>query len=192
MRVVAVNGSPRKSGNTARLLKEISGMAEDKGAEVKYFDLVDLKFEDCRACYQCNKTGTCSITDELDAVKEEIAKADVVVLASPIYMGGETGLMKCLIDRLYSFFRPTGEPGVYQSELSPGKRGFVFFTCGQIDGDKIYNYLNLRYFNLLIKRLQFRDLRTFIIGGANPSVDIRKSTRAKDMLKEAERFLGSD
>ncbi|MDD1770780.1 MAG: flavodoxin family protein [Methanomassiliicoccales archaeon] len=191
MKVVAVNGSPRRSGNTARLLKEITSMAEAMGAEVKYYDLVDLEVEDCRACHQCGKTGTCSIDDSMTGVREDIQKADFLVLASPVYMGAETGIMKCFADRLYAFFEPTGVRGKYTSRLKPGKKGFVFFTCGMSDGDKVFNNLNIRYFDLLANMLAFDDVRTFIVPGANPTVDIRTSPRAKEMLAEAKRFLGA-
>ncbi len=189
MKVVAVNGSPRKAGNTARLLKEITKMAEEKGAEIKYFDLSDIEFEDCRACRQCKKTDTCSIKDELDPVKEEIKNADVLILGSPIFMGAETGVMKCFVDRLYAFYAPTEQKGTFKSRLAPGKKGFVVFTCGMSDGDKVYNYINTRYFSLLFKNLGFRDVRTFIVPGADPNGDLRTSPRAKEMLAEAKRFL---
>ncbi len=189
MRIVAVNGSPRKSGNTARLLKEITDMAQEKGAEVKYHDLVDLEVEDCRACFQCNKTDTCSLDDGMTELREEIQKADYLFLASPIYMGAETGIMKCFVDRLYAFMEPTEVRGKFRSRLKPGKKGFVFFTCGQFDGDKVFNPIMTRYFSLLVKELAFEDVRTYIVPGASPSVDIRTSPRAKEMLAEAKRFL---
>jgi multimeric flavodoxin WrbA len=191
MKVVAVNGSPRRSGNTARLLKEITDMAEAKGAEVKYYDLVDLEFEDCRACFQCDKTGTCSIDDDMSGVGKDIQKADVLILASPVYMGAETGIMKCFVDRLYAFMEPTEVRGKFRSRLKPGKKGFVFFTCGQFDGDRVFNHLMVRYFSLMAKELAFEDVRTYIVPGANPSVDIRTNHRAKEMLAEAKRFLGA-
>jgi multimeric flavodoxin WrbA len=166
-------------------------MAEEKGAEVKYYDLVDLEVGDCRACYQCYRTGTCSIEDSMTGIKEDIQKADVLILVSPIYMGAETGIMKCFADRLYVFMEPTETRGTFKSRLKPGKKGFVFFTCGMTDGDKVFNHLTIRYFQLLVKNLGFDDVRTFIVPGAIPSVDIRTSLRAKEMLAEAKRFLGA-
>ncbi|HVO77933.1 MAG TPA: flavodoxin family protein [Methanomassiliicoccales archaeon] len=189
MKVVAVNGSPRKAGNTARMLKKMTKMAEEKGAEIKYFDLAEIEFEDCRACRQCKKTDTCSIKDGLDVVKEEIRSADVLLLGSPVYMGAETGLMKCFVDRLYALYAPTDQKGTFKSRLPSGKKGFVVFTCGMSDGDKLYNYLNTRYFSLLSKNLGFKEVRTFIVGGANPNEDLTATHMAKTVLEEAKRLI---
>ena len=51
MKLVVVNGSPRKNGNTAAMLKEIAALAERKGMETKYIDLVDLHIADCKGCH---------------------------------------------------------------------------------------------------------------------------------------------
>ncbi len=113
----------------------------------------------------------------------------MLLLGSPIYMGAETGLMKCFVDRLYAFYGPTDQKGKFTSRLAPGKRGFVVFTCGMSDGDKVYHYLNTRYFALLFSNLGFKDVRTFIVAGANPNEDLSASHRAKVMLDEAKRFI---
>ena len=191
MKVVAVNGSPRKAGNTARLLKEIAKQAQQKGADIKYFDLVDMHIEDCKACMQCKRTETCSQEDEMSIIKEEMKDADLLILGSPIYMGAETGIMKSFIDRLYGFMLPTKEAGDFESRLEKGKKAIVLFTCGLSDGDKVYNYIKVRYFDLLIKHLRFDDVRTFIVGGANPSEDLRESAQAKDVLSDTEVFFSS-
>jgi multimeric flavodoxin WrbA len=192
MKVVAVNGSPRKAGNTARMLKEIANQAQQRGAEIKYFDLVDMHIEDCKACKQCKRTDTCSQKDDMNIIKEEMKDADLLILGSPIYMGAETGMMKCFIDRLYGFMLPTKEAGDFESRLEKGKKAIVLFTCGLSDGDKVYNYIKVRYFDLLIKHLRFDDLRTFIVGGANPSEDLRESVQAKDVLSDTEVFFSSE
>ena len=99
--------------------------------------------------------------------------------------------MKCFIDRLYGFMLPTKEAGDFESRLEKGKKAIVLFTCGLSDGDKVYNYIKVRYFDLLIKHLRFDDVRTFIVGGAIPSEDLRESAQAKDMLSDTEVFFSS-
>ncbi len=189
MRIVAINGSPRKAGNTARMLKEITDYAASRGAEVHYFDLVDLQIEDCRGCRACRNEDRCAQDDNMSALRDEIKKCDALLIGSPIYMGAETGLTKCFVDRLFALMGPGSGPGNFKSRLAPGKKAEVIFTCGQQDGNVVYNHINVRYYNLLVRNLQFDDVRTFIVGGANPSADIRKSKQAEDVLEESKRFI---
>ncbi len=171
------------------MLKEITEFASARGAEVRYFDLVDLHIEDCKGCRSCRSDEKCAQDDEMTGLREEIKLCDFLLVGSPIYMGAETGLTKCFADRLYALMGPGDGPGNFKTRLAPGKKAEVIFTCGQQDGNVVYNHINVRYYNLLVRNLQFDDVRTFIIGGASPSVDIRKSVQAKEALEESERFL---
>ena len=184
-----MNGSPRKNGNTSAMLKEIVKIAEKKGASTTYVDLVDMEIHDCKACMKCKKEEGCSQRDDMDKLRPLVRDADFLLLGSPVYMGDETGMMKCFSDRLYAFLKPSDTPGEYESRLEGGKKAMVLFTCQMPDGDKIYNYISIRYFRLLIKTLGYHDIRTFIIGGALPSMDLRETPRAKAVLEEAARFL---
>jgi len=171
------------------MLKEILKIAEKEGCQSTYLDLSDLHIHDCKACMKCKKGETCSQKDDMEMVRPLIMEADVLMLGSPVYMGGETGQMKCFIDRLYAFQGPGKKPGQYETKLVGKKRAIVLFTCQMPDGDKLYNYITVRYFNLLVNMLGYQDIRTFIIGGATPGVDIRDSQRAKVVLEESERFF---
>jgi multimeric flavodoxin WrbA len=189
MKLVAVNGSPRKNGNTAIMLKEIVSLAEKKGIQVRYFDLVDMHVSDCKGCQNCKTNQTCAQKDDMTPVIAAMQEADFVLLGSPVYMGDETGLMKCMADRLYCLLAPGNASGEYKSRLAPGKKVMLLMTCGMANGDKIYNYILTRYFRLLIKLLEFEDYHSFIIGGVDPNMDIRKMVQAKEAMKEADRYL---
>jgi multimeric flavodoxin WrbA len=193
MKILAVNGSPRRDGNTAKLLHEIVKGAEAQGAEATYYDLVDMEVKDCLACMHCKKEAECAQDDDMGEIYDRIKAADVVVLGSPVYMGGETGQTKCFVDRLYALLSPGQEGrGSYSTRLEGKKKVIVLFTCGRFDGDKVYNYLNTRYFNTMVHLLGFSDIRTFIIGGMNPTVDGRSLPQAKVALAECKRFIGSE
>jgi len=99
MKVLAINGSPRKNGNTETVLDAFLKGAEDAGAETNKVRLVDIDFKCCRGCNACHKKGTCVIKDNLTPLFEEVSKADVLVLASPIYSMTVTAEMKAFIDR---------------------------------------------------------------------------------------------
>ena len=102
MKVLAINGSARKNGNTTRLIKIVFEELDREGIETELVELAGERVEGCRACYQCfkNKDQKCSNND--DIVNELIAKmvsADGVILASPTYFANMTSELKALIDR---------------------------------------------------------------------------------------------
>ena len=106
MKVIAINGSPRKNWNTATLLQYALEGAASQGAETKLYHLIDYDFKGCRSCFACKKLGgksygKCAAKDGLTPILEEIDKeADAFILGSPIYIGGVTAEMRALIERL--------------------------------------------------------------------------------------------
>lgn len=99
MKVLGIAGSPRRDGNTDRLLAEVMRGASSKGAEVKTIVLNDLKIGPCQHCDACHKAGICKIKDDMQMVYRELEQADRIVLASPIHFMGVTAQMKEMIDR---------------------------------------------------------------------------------------------
>ncbi len=98
-RIVAINGSPRKRGNTDTVLDAFLRGAEEAGAFVSKQYLVDIDHKNCKGCNACHRNGKCVITDDLTPVFAEVLAADVLVLASPIYSMTVTAEMKSFIDR---------------------------------------------------------------------------------------------
>lgn len=189
MKVLAINGSPRTNGNTSMLIKDILAKAEAAGARTSYYDLANLDIKDCKACMKCKKEDCCSQKDDMESIRPLIEEADLLLLGSPVYMGDQTGLMKCFIDRLYTFMAPAGPQGGLKSRLTQGKRAMVIFTCQMPDGHVLYNYMAVRYFNLLINMLGYEDIRTFIVGGAKPNEDLRTTPQGRSALDEGARFV---
>jgi multimeric flavodoxin WrbA len=99
MRVVGLNGSPRRGGNTDLLLAEVMKGAQSQDAESKTLVLNDLKISPCQHCDACFEAGVCRIKDDMQMVYKEMEKADRIVLASPIHFLGLTAQMKAMIDR---------------------------------------------------------------------------------------------
>ena len=102
MKIVAINGSPRKNGNTARCLEAAGREAEAAGVEFQVFQ-PGPDVRPCMACYHCLNTGSLRCVRDDDGVNEIIAaciEADGILLASPVYHGGIAGGMKCVLDRL--------------------------------------------------------------------------------------------
>lgn len=102
MKIVAINGSPRKKGNTARLLEAVGKEVRAAGVEFEVFQ-PGHRVHPCMACYHCLNTGSLRCVQTGDMVNDIIAaciEADGILLASPVYHGGIAGNMKCVLDRL--------------------------------------------------------------------------------------------
>jgi multimeric flavodoxin WrbA len=102
MKVVAFNGSPRKDGNTATLIKCVLGELKHEGIDTELVQLGGRKIHGCIACYKCfeNKDRRCSVTnDALNECIEKMLDADGIILGSPTYFANVTTEMKALIDR---------------------------------------------------------------------------------------------
>lgn len=134
MSIVAILGSPRGEGNSAGLVKTFLKAAEPFGATARTFQLNDLSFRGCQACYACKTSrDTCLLKDDLAPVLDAVREADVVVLASPVYFGDITGQLKTFFDRTFSFFTPDYRTSATPSRLAPGKKLVFVQTQGQPD-----------------------------------------------------------
>ena len=112
--VLIISGSPRKKGNSQRLCEEFKKGAEDKGNSVELIRLAEKKIGFCKACDVCMKNnGTCVQQDDMAEVLESFKKADVLVLATPVYFYGICAQMKTFIDRTYPIWQHLGEKEVY-------------------------------------------------------------------------------
>lgn len=108
-RIVSINGSIRINGNTDTILKSILDGAESSGAFIKQFVLREKNINDCKGCYSCYKSNRCSINDDMQEIHQDIQNSDLIILASPMYWWGVTGLMKTFIDRLYLYYPKRNE-----------------------------------------------------------------------------------
>lgn len=105
MKVIAINGSPRKQWNTATLLNKALEGAASQGAETELIHLYDLNFKGCTSCFACRvkdgkSYGKCAMRDDLTSVLEKIQDSDAVILGSPIYLGNVTGEVRSFLERL--------------------------------------------------------------------------------------------
>ena len=104
-KIYAVNGSPRKNGNTAQLLQKALEGAASAGAEVKLIQLADLNFSGCRCCFACKKLENpapgCVLKDDLAEILKELLQSDGIIMGSPIYFGAASGLYRNFLERLF-------------------------------------------------------------------------------------------
>lgn len=101
-----INGSPRKNGNTAQLLKRAMDGAREAGAEVGLVNLYDrsLSYKGCMSCFACKikggRKGICSFKDDLQPIMEKVMEADVLVCGSPVYCGYPSANLRAFMERL--------------------------------------------------------------------------------------------
>jgi len=104
MKVISINGSPRKNWNTDTLLNSALQGAASQGAETERIHLVDLNYKGCISCFACKlkggkSYGKCSLKDDLSLVFKKIEEADAIFLGSPIYVGSVTSLTRAFLER---------------------------------------------------------------------------------------------
>lgn len=109
MKIVAVNGSPRKKkSNTDYLLLPFLEGAREQGAEVEVVYIQGMKIKPCLGCFKCwlETPGECCQKDDAKKVLDKMREADVFVCATPLYIYGMTAQMKTLLDRIVSLAEP--------------------------------------------------------------------------------------
>ena len=102
MKVLAINGSARKNGNTTRLINIVFEQLNKEGIQTELVELAGQNVRGCLACYKCfqNKNGKCSNeNDVVNEVIDKMTRADGIILASPTYFANVTSELKALIDR---------------------------------------------------------------------------------------------
>ncbi len=103
-KVLILNGSPRKKGNSASLAAEVAKGAKAGGAEVESFFLHGMEIQPCTACDSCRKKSAkgCIIEDDMQALYPRLRAADGIVVASPIYWFTFSAQTKLCMDRWYA------------------------------------------------------------------------------------------
>ena len=111
MKVIGFNGSARKDGNTAILIRKVFDELEAEGIETRLINLGAQSVNGCLACMKCfeNKDGHCvQVKDPLNDWVDEMAAADGIILGSPVYFANISGQIKCFMDRAWMVARANG------------------------------------------------------------------------------------
>jgi len=99
-KVLGISSSPRKDGNSAYLLEQLcKNLESNMQIQIRY--LKDYTIESCKECYTCVKKDLCAIDDDMSLFYDEIKAADVILLASPVFMGGINSLMRAFMERTW-------------------------------------------------------------------------------------------
>ncbi len=100
MKVLAINGSPRKNGNTQVMIDEAAKPLMRAGVKVEFVSVRDYDIRPCDACEECyTKPWQCPIKDDALKLLRKMAKADGLIIGSPVYGADVTAQLKALMDR---------------------------------------------------------------------------------------------
>lgn len=180
MKIIGFMGSPRKNGNTDILLQEVMKAAEELGAKTKIIHVNDLNMKGCQSCFACKKHGSCVQKDDMKPLYDDIAAADAVVFASPVYMWGMTAQTKLVIDRLFAYLSQD-----LTSNMPKGKKAGFIFTQGQPDAATFSPYF--KSVEGLMGFLGFSHVeKTFVAPGLHELGEVAGNKE----LMEAARALG--
>lgn len=148
MKIIAVNGSPRKKWNTQILLEKFLEGAEETGAKTEMINLYDIQYKGCISCFACKLKGNlltkCAMKDDLEDVLQKICECDILVLGSPIYFTSVTGEMKSFMERL--LFPYTSYEGKQSSFGKKINTAFIYtmnapsFALPLIGYNKLFKY----------------------------------------------------
>ncbi len=101
MKVLILNGSPRKGGNVSLLIDEAVKIFRESGVESEIFEVGSKAIRGCVACGYCYKAGKCAFDDEVNALASSFEQADGLLVASPVYYASANGTLVSLLDRLF-------------------------------------------------------------------------------------------
>lgn len=102
--IIIISSTPRINGNSELLAKQFANGAKESGNNVTFINLRDYKLNYCIGCYSCHKTGKCIHKDRMNEIAKDLIKADVIVLATPVYFYSMSGQLKVFIDRLVPIY----------------------------------------------------------------------------------------
>ncbi len=101
MKVLAINGSPRRNGNTSLALDEMKKVFEEEGIEFEVIQIGNKDIRGCIACNQCAKNGKCVFDDVVNELAPKFESADGLVVASPVYYASANATLIACLDRLF-------------------------------------------------------------------------------------------
>ncbi len=198
-KVIAINGSPRKTWNTATLLENALKGAESAGAKTELVHLYDLDYKGCTSCFACKlkdgkSYGKCAMNDDLTPILERMAEADAFILGSPVYLGTATGEMRSFLERLVFPYLVYDRE---RSSLFPKKISTAFiYTMGADEmGAKEMGFdVQIRLTELILKwifgasetllvtdTLQFDDYSKYVSSSVDPA---EKAQRHREVFPE--------
>lgn len=156
-RIVVLNGSPRKNGNTSALVKSFTEGAQKAGHTVTEFFLDQMEIHGCKGCFggDSSRECPCAQKDDMDQIYPEVKSCDVVVFATPLYYWNMSGQIRTAVDRLFAL--EEGKEGILRGQ----GRGGVLLMAAEGEGFEDV----VLYFDHLMEHLRWDNLGHVLAGG---------------------------
>ena len=171
MRILAINGSPRKGGNTETLLDAVVAGAQEAGAITSKVELRELDVSPCRACDACKRTGKCIQNDDMQNILSQMKENDIWVLGTPVYWWGPTAQLKAFIDRWY---------GVVNRDIFKNQNVVLVIPLESKNPKTAQHVLGM--FEDIFDYLRMKQIGTILAPGVHERGEVKNQV---DILKEA-------
>ncbi len=151
--VSAFLGSPRKGGNTEILLNKALEGIKESAAKYTVFNLNEMDIRGCQDCGDCEDTGVCTKTDDMDEIYEAIRNTNRFILASPVFFFGLSAQAKAMVDRAQAFWyekyllkkplpqKPITRKGLFISV--GGMKKEIGYTCTQASAKAFFRTISV-------------------------------------------------
>lgn len=142
MEVFAINGSARKDGNTAAMIRHVFKELEKEGIETELYQMAGKKIRGCIACYKCfeNKDGHCAVTNDIaNELIDKMAKADGIILGTPTYFANASPEIMALVCR-------AGLVAIANDAMLKRKVGAAVVAVRRSGANHAFNSLNHFFF----------------------------------------------
>jgi len=154
--VLGIACSPRRNGNTARLLLEAMNAAQAEGHTTELVYLSDLNINPCQGCNACSAKGVCIIKDDIPKLQEKLIQADRFIIAAPIFFMGVNAQAKIMIDRMQTFWarkylhhqsliKASGPERIGLFLSAAGTDKVDVFKCAERSIQTFFHMLDIRY-----------------------------------------------
>jgi multimeric flavodoxin WrbA len=156
-KIVILNGSPRKAGNTAALTAEFTKGAIEAGNTVTEFFLDGMDIHGCKGCFGGHSSRECPCVqrDDMKKIYPAVKECDVIVLATPLYYWNMSGQIRIAIDRLFAL-----EEGDENLLRGQGKASALLMAAEGNGFDDV-----LLYYDHLMEHLKWENLGHVLAGG---------------------------
>ena len=194
MRILVLNGSPKRKSDTFRLTEAfLKGFDREKRHEITVIDVIERKIAPCRGCFGCwqRMDGHCVIDDDQNGILDLYRTADIIIWSFPLYCYGMPSHLKAVLDRTIPLIKmkmvqlPDGtvrhEPLVDFSKI----RTLVICGCGFPEWDGNFDSLKLMCRNC------FRDPVIVCVPEA-PLLNLPKAAAVADPLLECFEKAGEE
>ena len=160
MKIIVLMGSPNKHGSTSILVDEFVRGATESGHDTQVIDVCHGNIHPCTGCVRCGYEGPCVQKDDVEAIREKLLGADMVVFATPLYYYGMSAQLKTVVDRFCA----------YNSSLNSRRLRSALLCVAWNADDWTFDAIKAHY-KTLVRYIRFEDKGMVLgLGCGSPSM----------------------